>query len=146
MGKTAMSESGFWKDHIYYYQQRIYFSDTDAGGIVYHARYLDITEHARTELLRSLGAQQSESLADGRIGFVVSSLTIDYKQPAYLDDLVTVETELLGCKRFSLTLEQRVKKGEELLARQTSRIGCVDLELQRPAAIPPAWQDQFFNL
>jgi acyl-CoA thioester hydrolase len=125
------------------YQQRVYFSDTDAGGIVYHARYLDFTEHARTELLRRIGGEQQENIEQQRIGFVVSSVTLDYKKPAFLDDLLEVTTRVIKCERFSMVLEQDVLRGEELAARQRTRLGFVDLDKKRPVPIPEKWRESF---
>ena len=80
------------------YPVRVYFSDTDAGGIVYHARYLDFAEHARTELLRTIASEEAiqNRLLSDRIGFVVKALSIEYHLPAYLDDLLEVENERLN--------------------------------------------------
>src|SRR5690554_369423 len=93
---------------------RVYYSDTDAGGIVYHARYLDFAEHARTELLRSI-AQDKEDLSLLSLAFVVKSVTVDYNQPAFLDDYLEVHTTVEQAKRFSLTFLQRVlRQGQEI--------------------------------
>lgn len=95
---------------------RVYFSDTDAGGIVYHGRYIDFAEHARTEMFRkaceiaaskedaeaSDGVSQRELLAHDT-AFVVKSISIDYQRPGLLDDLLEVVTEIEDCKRFSMT-------------------------------------------
>jgi len=94
---------------------RVYYSDTDAEGIVYHARYLDFAEHARTEMLRQAGFQQSAGQKAGTM-LVVSSITIDFKRPGYLDDLLMVETSIESVKTFSLVLSQTIKRQEEVLA------------------------------
>ncbi len=100
---------------MFQFPVRVYYSDTDAEGIVYHARYLDFAEHARTEMLRTVGIQQSASQKAGTI-LVVSSITIDFKRPGYLDDLLTVETEVETAKVFSLVLKQTIRRGDEVLA------------------------------
>lgn len=128
------------------YRQRVYFSDTDAGGIVYHARYLDFTEHARTELLRHIGGEQQGNIATERIGFVVSSVEIDFKTPAFLDDLLSVETRVLRCERFSMILEQDVLRGDTMCARQKTRIGFVNLDKKRPVPIPESWREAFLSM
>lgn len=130
-----MSEVCTIEQGVCRYVQRVYFSDTDAGGIMYHSRYLDFTEHARTELLRLLGIEQSGSLRDAKTGFVVSSLSISYRSPAFLDDLVRVESVLDSCERFSLTLTQRMYREDVLLAEQVSKIGHLDFTSGRPVRI-----------
>lgn len=72
---------------------RVYYEDTDAGGVVYHARYVAFFERARTEMLRSLG-QQQQTLLQHNVAFVVRRMTVDYRSPARLDDLLSVETEI----------------------------------------------------
>ncbi len=121
---------------VCYYQERVYYSHTDAGGIVYHSNYLDLTEHARTELLRVLGIEQAEALSGERRAFVVRSLSIDYIKPAFLDDLLTVETTVDRCERFSMLLSQVIKRGEEVLSTQKTKVGHVNLETGRPIPIP----------
>jgi len=98
---------------VHTYSQRVYYSDTDAGGIVYHSRYLDFAEHARTEFVRevtSLHGWSDELLKAKRIGFVVKKVEVTYHKPAFLDDLLSVHSTILGEKRFSVTLRQRVMR------------------------------------
>ncbi len=130
---------------------RVYFSDTDAGGIVYHGRYLDFAEHARTEMFRkacemvasrasadsSNGVSQRELLAQDT-AFVVKSITIDYQRPGLLDDFLEVVTEIEDCKRFSLTFLQRVVRGDEVLAELHVRVASISVSSRRPQPIP-AW-------
>ena len=85
---------------------RVYYADTDAGGVVYHARYLDFFERGRTEFLRTLGLSVGELHEQGYV-FPVVRLELDYRAPARLDDLVRVETEILETGRTSFTLGQR---------------------------------------
>jgi len=126
---------------IYRYHQRVYYSDTDCGGIVYHARYLDFAEHARTEMLREIavshrieGAKTKlfESLS---IVFVVKSISADYQSPAYLDDLLVVETVAESIKRFSLTFVQTVKRDDQVLCVIKVKVGCLDAVTLRPKAM-----------
>lgn len=98
---------------VHTYSQRVYYSDTDAGGIVYHSRYLDFAEHARTEFVRevtSLHGWSDDLLKAKRIGFVVKKVEVTYHKPAFLDDLLTVHSTILGEKRYSVTLRQRVMR------------------------------------
>jgi acyl-CoA thioester hydrolase len=114
---------------------RVYFSDTDAGGIVYHARYLDFAEHARTELLRTVSADrpgQAEVLATQRRAFVVRAVSVEYHTPAYLDDELTVFTSLERAKRFSMVFRQEVKRREQLLCTILVTVASVNLDTKRP--------------
>lgn len=117
------------------YQTRVYFSDTDAEGIVYHARYLDFAEHARTELLRSLGGECGTLKEQGFI-LVVRSIAIAYDRPGKLDDLLTVETTCEEMKHFSLVLLQTVKRGEETLATLHVKLACVDRDTMALRPLP----------
>lgn len=95
---------------------RVYYEDTDSGGIVYHASYLRFAERARTEWLRALGINQEALRAGSGLGFVVSKLAIDYLAPARLDDTLSVATHLLELGRASLRLRQEVWCEANLLA------------------------------
>jgi len=119
---------------------RIYWEDTDAGGIVFYAHYLKFVERARTEWLRSLGVEQ-QSLKDKSGGmFVVSETQIKYFSPARLDDLLEVTAQTSQAGRASLVLSQQawhVDNGQrKLLAEGTIRIGWVDTQTMKPGRIP----------
>ncbi len=144
--KHIPAEDCYIEDNVHYYTLRVYYSDTDAGGIVYHGKYLDFTEHARTELLRCLGTEQSESLQQERVGFVVRSLSIDFLQPAYLDDLLTVGTRVVKCNRFSMVLEQNIRREDELLVSQMIKVGYISLDKGRPVPIPENWRAAFLSM
>ena len=121
---------------------RIYWEDTDAGGIVFYANYLKFFERARTEWLRSLGIQQ-QSLKDEIGGmFVVSETQIKYFLPARLDDLLEVTARTAEAGRASLVLAQQawltVDGERKLLAEGTIRIGWVDSQTMKPGRIPAA--------
>ncbi|NLZ69236.1 MAG: YbgC/FadM family acyl-CoA thioesterase [Spirochaetales bacterium] len=119
------------------FKQRVYFSDTDAGGIVYHASYLNFAEHARTESLREISSvSQGEMLAKFNYGFVVKSIFIDYKKPAFIDDLLTVKTSVKEFKKFSAVFEQLIYREEELLTSLEVKVACIDLATKRPILIP----------
>lgn len=117
------------------YQKRIYYCDTDAGGIVYHARYLEFAEHARTELLREVRTQTSlpQQL------YVVKSLKAVYHSPAYLDDLLEIETTLAQAKRYSLTFLQRVFREAEELVTLEIRVAAIDPKTKQIASFDPAF-------
>ncbi len=115
---------------------RVYWEDTDAGGVVFYANYLKFFERARTEWLRELGfSQERMRLAQGRM-FVVSRTAVNYLAPARLDDWVEVTVELREQGRASLLLYQQAWRGGELLAEGEIRIGCVDSTSFRPARMP----------
>jgi len=115
---------------------RVYYEDTDLGGVVYYANYLKFMERARTEWLRALGFEQTALAREHGVVFVVSKLTIDYLRPAAFDDelAVTVELERLGAGQ--IILKQRVSRGAEPLAAARVRLGCVNTATFRPVKIP----------
>jgi acyl-CoA thioester hydrolase len=115
---------------------RVYWEDTDAGGIVYYANYLKFFERARTEWLRTLGVEQA--VMRERLGamFIVSRTAVRYLRPARLDDMLDVTVTVRDSARVSLCLEQRALRGTELLAEGEIRIACVDAPTLRPRRIP----------
>ncbi|AEV28600.1 acyl-CoA thioester hydrolase, YbgC/YbaW family [Sphaerochaeta pleomorpha str. Grapes] len=127
---------------MFCHQIRVYYSDTDCGGIVYHGRYLDFAEHARTELLRVVASSaedgsQSRLMETENLAFVVKSINIDYAKPGKLDDLLVVETSVIEAKHFSLTFLQIVKRGEETLCTLKVKVASINLKTLRPVALPP---------
>lgn len=115
---------------------RVYFEDTDAGGVVYHASYLKFFERARTEFLRSLGWSQSALLEMKTCAFVVSDLSIQYKRPAKLDDELQIRTTLKSLRRASFVFDQRAFKGDALMTAAEVRVVCIDPSKGLPVAIP----------
>ena len=99
------------------YQTRVYYSHTDAGGIVYHPNYLTFAEHARTEWLRSMGINQSKLTAEDDCIFVVRKVNIEYKAPAKLDDLLTIETHFTHLTRTRLGVEQDIMVNKHPIAK-----------------------------
>jgi acyl-CoA thioester hydrolase len=125
---------------VFTFPIRIYWEDTDAGGIVFYANYLKFFERARTEWLRSLGVEQ-QSLKDESGGmFVVSETQLKYFSPARLDDLLEVTAQTSESGRASLVLTQQawlnVEGQRKLLAEGTIRIGWVDSQTMKPGRIP----------
>ena len=120
---------------------RVYWEDTDAGGIVFYANYLKFFERARTEWLRQLGVQQ-QALREATGGmFVVVETQLKYHKPAQLDDLLTVNASLLSKGRSSLVIAQQAwrQAGQQvLLCEGTIRIGWVQASSLRPERIPPS--------
>ena len=115
---------------------RVYWEDTDAGGIVYYANYLRFFERARTEWLRVLGVEQTALRAAGGAIFVVIDTRIAYRAPARLDDRLDVTVALRHTGRAALTLAQQAWRADTLLAEGEVRIGCVDAASWRPRRIP----------
>ena len=115
---------------------RVYWEDTDAGGVVFYANYLKFFERARTEWLRALGAEQ-QALRDatGAI-FIVSDTALRYLQPARLDDLLRITVQPLEIGRASMRLGQQAWRGDALLCEGQIRIGCVDGGSFRPRRFP----------
>ena len=143
-------------DPAHRFTLRVYWEDTDAGGIVFYANYLKFFERARTEWLRSLGHQQEQMRVQGGVMFVVTDTTVRYLRPARLDDLIDVTVQVKHAGRAQLTLAQQAWKfagttananaapsaepsadaGRVLLAEGTIRIACVDAGTFKPARIP----------
>jgi acyl-CoA thioester hydrolase len=125
---------------LYRFQLRVYWEDTDAGGVVFYAHYLKFFERARTEWLRSLGHQQEAMRAATGVVFIVTDTTVRYLRPARLDDLIAVTVEVRHAGRAQMTIAQKAwrqdPQGETLLADGTIRIGCVDAGTFRPQRIP----------
>jgi acyl-CoA thioester hydrolase len=117
---------------------RVYWEDTDAGGIVFYANYLKFFERARTEWLRSLGVAQRALKEEAGGMFVVSETSVRYLAPARLDDELLVTAQLQESGRASLIIAQAAHRGDALLAVGTIRIGWVDAATLRPGRIPPA--------
>ncbi|MCW9716313.1 tol-pal system-associated acyl-CoA thioesterase [Avibacterium sp. 21-594] len=115
---------------------RVYYEDTDAGGVVYHAHYLHFFERARTDYLRELGFSQQALLDEHNLAFVVKTMQIDYRLAAKLDDLLTVETEISGIKGATILFSQQIKRNDVLICTAEVKVACVDLTKMKPVAIP----------
>lgn len=118
-------------------QVRVYYEDTDAGGIVYHAAYIRFAERGRTEFVRAMGIDQGALRAETGLGFAVASLTADYLKPALLDDVLTVRTSITRARRASVDFLQEIWRGADAIARMTVRVACLDRR-GRPARLPDA--------
>jgi acyl-CoA thioester hydrolase len=117
---------------------RVYWEDTDAGGVVFYANYLKFFERARTEWLRALGFSQQQMLTRDGVMFVVADTALRYLRAARLDDLLQVTVAVAEAGRASLRLSQQAWRDGELLAEGTIRIGCVTPAGFRPCRIPAA--------
>ena len=115
---------------------RVYYEDTDAGGVVFHANYINYFVRARTEMLRAMGCEQDELTANEGIIFVVRSVQVDYLSPARFNELLQVSAEVTLAKKVSLTFEQQITRGDVVLCTSIIRIACLDALTMRPKAIP----------
>ena len=123
----------------FFWPVRVYYEDTDAGGVVYHTGYLRFMERARTEWLRSLGWEQTELMREFGVLFAVHSMQIDFLRPAHFDDALTVVTRTQEVGKASLLFEQVINRGEfdgVELCRASVRIACLDVHGFRPRAMP----------
>ena len=117
---------------------RVYFQDTDAGGVVYHASYVNYMERARTEWLRTHGYSNAGLMKEFGVVFVVRSLKLDYLKPALLDDLLSVTAQIKEIGRSRLNLLQSVLRGDELLTEAEVHLVCVSLQGFKPVSVPEA--------
>jgi acyl-CoA thioester hydrolase len=115
---------------------RVYYEDTDSGGVVYHSNYLNFMERARTEWLRALGFEQDELLREYGVLFAVSAVSVAFHKPARFNELLAVTVALDRRGAASLTLKQEVRRGEQVLASAEVRIACLDAQRFAPVAIP----------
>ena len=122
---------------------RIYYEDTDAGGIVYNANYLKYAERGRTEFLRSTGFQSSIIHKEHSTIFVVRHVEIDYLKPSYLDDMLELRTSIEDMKNTSFTMRQQVYKGDELLTDMRVVLVCVNVDTYKPVRIPEGVKETF---
>lgn len=127
-----MSEAAF------HWPVRVYWEDTDAGGVVYHAQYLAFMERARSEWMRGIGFGQELLRETYGLCFVVRSMSIDFRAPARLDDSLAVSVGLEQCRGASLVFAQEVRRDGELLVGAEVKVAAVSAETFRPQAIPDA--------
>ena len=128
--------TGQFFDKVFALPVRVYYEDTDAGGIVYYANYLRFAERARTEYIRALGCMQSEALEEERCGFTVRHVEIDYKKPAKLDDELIITCELREVKGAAALMHQEVMRGDDVLATIEVKVAYINLVKLRPVRIP----------
>ncbi|MEO7052291.1 MAG: tol-pal system-associated acyl-CoA thioesterase [Rhodanobacter sp.] len=116
---------------------RVYWEDTDAGGVVYHASYVRFLERARTEWMRALGVDQLAFKQSTGLAFMVRDMQLDFLRPALLDDELVVTVEVREWRAASILFAQTITKTDGgCLIRAKVRVACVDLQRMRPAAIP----------
>jgi tol-pal system-associated acyl-CoA thioesterase len=123
---------------VYSFPVRVYFENTDAGGVVYHAEYLKFLERARTEWLRHLGFDHQALAREHRSLFVVTAAAIDFSRPARLDDNLAVSVRLESLGKVRCVFAQEIRRDDEVLVKATITVACVAGESFKPAEIPAA--------
>ena len=132
------------KEQIFSLPIRVYFQDTDAGGVVYHASYVNFLERSRTEWLRErCGYSNGGLMKEFGVVFVVRSLKLDYLKPALLDDLLSVTAEVKETGRSRVLLQQNVLRGEEVLVEAEIHLVCVTVDGFKPVSVPDVLRDQW---
>lgn len=121
---------------VYSFPVRVYFENTDAGGVVYHAEYLRFLERARTEWLRHLGFDHQALARIHRIVFVVSAIAADFVKPARLDDMVAVSVKLETLGKVRSVFEQEIRREGEVLVKAKVTVACLNGQSFKPAEIP----------
>lgn len=116
---------------------RVYYEDTDSGGVVYHSNYLNFMERARTEWLRSLGFEQDELIANHQCIFAVHSMQLNFRRPAKFNDALVVRSKIMAVSGASFEFEQNIYRGDELLCEAVVKIACLNANRFRPMSIPP---------
>lgn len=121
---------------------RVYYEDTDAAGIVYHANYLRFAERGRTEMLRAAGFEHAAILGETGVAFTVISMNINFKIPAKLDELLSVQTRMVSVGGASMEMAQAICRGDVVLADMTVKIACID-KRGKAARLPEAVRGLF---
>lgn len=123
---------------------RVYYEDTDSGGVVYYANYLKFMERARTEWLRHLGFEQDELIAQHNVLFAVRHVEVDYRQPARFNQQLVVSVRVAEIGKASLTFEQQVRResDDSLLCHGRVKVASLDAERFKPCSIPSALREK----
>ena len=130
------------KGKVYSLPVRVYFQDTDAGGVVYHSNYLNFMERARTEWLRSHGYSNAGLMKEFGMVFVVRSIKLDYLKPALLDDCLEVTAHINEIGRSRVSLIQSIMRGAEVLTEAEVHLVCVSLASFKPSSVPEVLRKQ----
>ena len=133
------------KNRKFIWPVRVYYEDTDAGGVVFYANYLKFFERARTEMLRDMGYEQDQLIETENLIFVVRSVQVDYLISARFNELIDVSAEVVKIKKASLTFEQWITRGDDVLTKSVIRIACLDAQTMRPKVIPDYLLEQLTN-
>jgi acyl-CoA thioester hydrolase len=123
---------------------RVYYEDTDCGKVVYYANYLKFFERGRTEFLRSFGINQSVLAIEKRVIFVVHSCHINYHHPAFLDDLLVVESKITNLGKVSITMKQHITCVNKKISSLDINLACVNANSFKPCPLPTIFQQLFY--
>jgi acyl-CoA thioester hydrolase len=121
---------------IFEWIARVYFEDTDSGGVVYHANYLKFMERARTEWLRKLGLNQIKLKQENKVMFVVRKIDIQYKIPARFNDELLIQTDCVKTTDYSIMLKQNILRDKQTITEGSVEIVCINSDLFKPVRIP----------
>lgn len=131
---------------VFFYPIRVYYEDTDAGGIVYYANYLKFSERARTEFLRSLNINQQQEMKENNCGFVVRSCNIEYMASAVLDDKLNISCQISELGAAYAVVHQEIRRGDELLSALDVKVIYMNIKTHRPTRIPAEFVERFKNI
>ena len=123
-------------ENVFLWPIRVYYEDTDAGGVVYHANYLKFMERARSEWLRSLGIEQDELREQNGVIFAILSAQVDYLLPAKFNDELLVSSEVIKKGKASITIEQEIVRDTQVLCQGIIKVATLDGKSFRPKAMP----------
>lgn len=137
MNQAALNQSAL-ESSAFIWPIRVYYEDTDSGGVVYHANYLNFMERARTEWLRALGFEQTDLKIELGVIFVVHSMTLRFKSPAHFNDMLAVKSQCIKMGHGSMDFLQTITCDDQILLEATVKLACVDATRFRPIAIPSA--------
>ena len=121
---------------VFEWVARVYFEDTDSGGVVYHANYLKFMERARTEWLRKLGLNQIKLKQEDKVMFVVRKIDIQYKIPARFNDELLIQTDCVKTTDYSIMLKQNILRDKQTITEGSVEIVCINSDLFKPVRIP----------
>jgi acyl-CoA thioester hydrolase len=141
-----MSIPSHARDDPFTWTVRVYYEDTDTGGIVYYANYLKFFERARTEWLRAAGFEQRRLSEEFGLQFVVIRIDCEYRQPARLDDLLEIDLRVARTGRVSIVFEQNARRADTVLATARVKAGCIDARRFVPTPMPEPLVAAFRNL
>ena len=136
MAKLSLKDAQQTPLFTFDFPQRVYFEDTDAGGVVYHAQYVKFLERARTEWLRYLGFTNSELERKYKILFIVSEIAVEFVKPARLDDAINISVGIENLGRVRITFHQEIRRGEDILVKARVSVATVAASTFKPIEIP----------
>jgi len=134
------------EEYTFEWPVRVYYEDTDAGGVVYYANYLKFYERARTEAVRSIGFSQEEMRTESNTVFVVGNINVNYRRPAKLDDELIVQLRLDKIARSYIVFHQQIVCADQVLGTAEVKVACVSADQMKPVAIPAQLREKLTQL